>query len=74
MDAKVLGIWLIVECPHCLRPQTVNKWVKDNAVVRLLQMRYMQCTYCDQNYYVQLKQLETDLDKPAEVKEVVNIG
>jgi hypothetical protein len=74
MEARVTGIWLIVECPHCLVPQIVNKYVKDNAVIRLLQTRYMECTMCHKNYFVELKELDTDLDRPLEKKELVNMG
>jgi transposase-like protein len=74
VNAKVRELWLIVECPHCMRPQIVNKFVTDNAVVRLLQTRYVECTVCNKNYFVELKEMDTDLDRSLEKKELVNIG
>lgn len=57
-----------------MRPQVVNKYVKDNAVVRLLQTRYVTCTVCDKPYFVKLEELDTDLDRPPEQEAVVNMG
>ena len=61
MDAKVKGIWLIVECPHCHRVQVVNKWVKDNSVINLMKTRYLNCEHCDGAYFVELKEYETEI-------------
>jgi transcription elongation factor Elf1 len=74
MNAKVKELWLIVECPDCMRPQVVNKYVKDNAVVRLLQTRYVSCDMCNTNFFVKLEELETDLDRPLEKVAEVNMG
>jgi len=61
MNARVKGIWLIVECPHCLRMQVVNKWVRDNSVINLLKTRYMTCEHCDGAYFVELTEMNTEL-------------
>jgi transcription elongation factor Elf1 len=74
MNAKVRELWLIVECPNCQRPQIVNKYVKDNAVIRLLQTRYMTCTMCEKNYFVKLEELDTELDRPDEKPAMVNMS
>jgi hypothetical protein len=74
MNAKVKEVWLIVECPHCMRPQIVNKFVKGNAVINLTRPRYMSCTICNKNYFVELCEMETDLDRPPEKEAVVNMG
>jgi transcription elongation factor Elf1 len=60
-NAVVKELWMIVECPHCHRPQVVNKYVKDNAAVCLLQTRYVTCDMCDKNYFVKLEEMETEL-------------
>ena len=52
---------MIVECPHCHRPQVVNKYVKDNAAVCLMQTRYVTCDVCDKNFFVKLEEMETEL-------------
>ena len=58
MDAKVRELWLIVECPKCLRPQVLHKHVMDNKIVNLKQTRYMTCEYCDEGYFVELKEAD----------------
>ena len=53
--AKVTMLWIIVECPSCLRPQTFQKHVLDNMVINLQQTRYMTCEYCDEGFFVEFK-------------------
>jgi hypothetical protein len=60
-DAKITGLWFIVECPHCHVPQVVNKWVKDNAAINLLKTRYVNCQMCSEPYFVTLTEMETEL-------------
>ncbi len=60
-NARVTGVWLIVECPHCLVPQSVNKYVKDNAVINLLKPRHLRCKMCDKNVFVQLTEMDTEI-------------
>jgi transcription elongation factor Elf1 len=74
MNAIVKELWLIVECPKCMRPQVVNKYVKDNAVINLLRPRYVSCSICSTNFFVELEELNTDLDRPPEKEVVVNMG
>lgn len=57
-----------------MRPQIVNKYVKDNAVINLLKTRYMECSICGKNYFVKLEELDTDLDRPPGKEAVVNMG
>ena len=45
MEAKAKELWVIVECPHCNRPQPVNRYIKDN-VVRLEDGRVVTCYIC----------------------------
>lgn len=56
MDAKVRGIWLVVECPHCNKPQVLFKHVLDNTVDAIMKIRYFSCEYCDKNCFVELKE------------------
>ena len=56
MNAKVIMLWLIVECPGCLRPQTLHKHVLDNTIVNLEKTRYMTCEFCDEGFFVELKE------------------
>ena len=56
MNAKVKGLWLIVECPHCLKPQTVVKQVVENTIVSILKTRFITCDYCDGNYFIELSE------------------
>jgi hypothetical protein len=73
MNAKVKELWLIVECPNCLRPQVMNIFVKDNAAINVHRTRYLQCL-CGTNSFVELEDLDTDLDRPMDKKELVNMG
>ena len=61
MNGKVTGIWLIVECPHCNSPKVVNKWVKDNSAINLLKTRFVTCASCDGSFFVELTEMETEL-------------
>lgn len=45
MEAEAKELWVIVECPHCNRPQTVNRYIKDNQV-RLEDERVITCPIC----------------------------
>jgi ribosomal protein S27E len=56
MNAKVIALWMLVECPECHRPQVVHKHVIDNLVVHLLKTRYVNCDNCDNSYFIELKE------------------
>jgi len=62
MNGILRGLWLITECPHCLKPNVTNKVVVDDAVVLPLEAKYYECAHCDSGYFVQIKELETSLD------------
>ena len=62
MNGILRGLWLITECPHCLQPNVTNKVVVDNAVVLPLEPKYINCTHCDNGYFVQIKELDVALD------------
>ena len=55
MSSKVKGVWLIVECEHCLKPQTIFKLVWDNHVDNILKIRHFNCEYCGENCFVELE-------------------
>jgi len=55
MKAKVKELWLIVECPHCLRPQTIFKYVLKDTVVNLFAPRAYQCEMCDGTFMITIK-------------------
>ena len=59
MNARIKGLWLIVECPHCLKPQVIQKYVLDNTVDVIIKPRYFSCEHCDGNCFIELK--ENDL-------------
>ena len=74
MEAKVTGIWLIVECPHCLVPQSVNKYVSNNAVINLVRPRFIVCKICAKSFFVELKEMDTSIDEPEEKVAAVNLS
>ena len=61
MNAKVRGLWLLVECPHCNCPQILRKYVMDNSVSNLLQPRYETCEECGEGYFVELTERTDEL-------------
>ena len=56
MNGKIIMLWLIVECPECLRPQGLHKHLLDGSIINLERTRYMTCEYCDQGFFVELKE------------------
>ena len=58
MDAKVRGLWLVVECPHCNKPQIFFRYVMDNKVSSITKKRFFNCEYCDENCFIELKDEE----------------
>ena len=62
MNGILRGLWLITDCPHCLGPNVTNKVVVDGAVIKPLAPKYIVCSHCEEGYFVELKELETDLD------------
>lgn len=62
MNAKVRGIWLLVECPFCYSPQVMRKHVMDNTVASILKKRYEVCDECGEGYFVELTEMEVELD------------
>ena len=61
MDAKVRELWLIVECPHCLRPQVFRKHVMENTVISLTKTRYMTCEFCGDSFFIELEEKEVEV-------------
>jgi transcription elongation factor Elf1 len=61
MKALVKELWFVVECPHCHRPQVVNKPVVDGKVPDPMRPRYFVCEYCDNNCFIELEELETEI-------------
>ena len=61
INAKVRGLWLLVECPHCGFPQVLRKHVRDNSVTNLLRPRYDTCEECVEGYFVELTEGDVDL-------------
>ena len=61
MDAKVRGIWLLVECPFCNSPQVMRKHVMDSTVACILKKRYEVCDDCGKGYFVTLTEQESEL-------------
>lgn len=58
-SAVVKEFWMIVECPRCLRPQAVSKWVKSNTIYSLNSDRSYTCSICDYEFRIYL---ETEKD------------
>jgi len=61
-DGIVKGLWWITECPFCHIPNVTNKVVVDGSVIKPLEAKYITCEQCEQGYFVELKELECDLD------------
>ena len=61
-DGILRGLWMITECPFCNKPNVTNKVVVNGAVIKPLAPKYHTCTHCDEGYFVELKELECDLD------------
>jgi len=61
MNARIVGLWLIVECPYCHVPMVVNKYVKDNTVLELLRTRYEVCESCDKSFFIELEDKKMEL-------------
>ena len=61
MNGIVKGLWLIVECPGCHKPQVLFKHVMDNKVVNLQKTRYMTCEYCDVGFFIELKESDFEV-------------
>ena len=55
MNATILGLWLIVECPYCHAPMTVNKHVIQNSVIELTKTRYETCESCGKSFFIEVK-------------------
>ena len=60
-EAKVEGLWLMVECPGCSKPIIYKKFVTDNKVFNLMAKRHMTCDVCSESFFVTLKEMETEL-------------
>jgi hypothetical protein len=60
-EAKVVGVWLIVECPECHVPSVYKKFVTANKVFNLMAKRHMTCEVCNASYFVTLEEMETEL-------------
>jgi len=57
--ARLVDVWLIVECPHCRAPQTINKCVVPGGkIVNLFGGHSYVCYACDQMYYLEIVQYE----------------
>ena len=60
MIAKVRGLWLLVECPHCNSPNVIRKHVMDNAVVNILKARFEECGDCSEGFFLELTEESHD--------------
>ena len=69
MDAKIKGLYFIVECPHCLKPQVLFKHVLDNMLMNIMKPRYFSCEFCGENCFIQLEEMETEM--PYTMKEAL---
>jgi len=49
---KIKEVWLILECPHCQRPNVKNKFVDLYKVQPLEKPFQMQCPVCHKTYTV----------------------
>jgi hypothetical protein len=56
MDGKIRELWLIIECPHCMSPQTVRKHVHNNKVANIIKPRYEECAKCFGNIFLKLEE------------------
>ncbi len=59
LPARVDGLWLIVECPHCHRPNVVNKYVVQNMLYSLFDVKTYTCRVCGGAYQIKLELKET---------------
>ena len=57
------GLWLISECPYCHCPNVTHKVVNAGAVILPLEPKWINCEHCYEGYFVQVKELETSLDR-----------
>ena len=62
MEAKIVSVWLVVECPNCHAPQVVNKYVNKNIVYNLMGKRHLVCDICDGRYFVEIHDKDISLD------------
>jgi ribosomal protein S27E len=69
MYSNVRGLYLIVECPHCMKPQILFKHVSDNMVVNIMKPRYFSCEFCGGNCFVQIEEMKTEM--PYTMKEAL---
>jgi transcription elongation factor Elf1 len=53
--ATVKELWLIVECPHCHRPQVVPKYVGKGQVYDLDKREEQRCGICGKMFGVVLE-------------------
>jgi hypothetical protein len=53
MIASIKEFWLIVECPHCQRPQVKNRFVSRNTVI--IKPIDIICEMCDTMFTIDLK-------------------
>jgi len=53
VSAKIKEIWFIVECPHCHRPQTKNRFIHDN-IIKIKPIN-IECEMCLQTFTIDLK-------------------
>jgi transposase-like protein len=56
-SAKIVNLWLIVECPHCGAPNIVRKGVFHNSVIELCKTRFEECENCGKGYFIEVKEM-----------------
>jgi hypothetical protein len=61
MIAKVRGLWLLVECPHCNCPNVITKHLMDNAISGILKTRYEECEECGKGFFWELTEISHEL-------------
>ena len=55
MRAKVIAFWIVVECPHCHKPQVINKWTQNGVVYDFESVRSYECDLCENPYEFRLQ-------------------
>jgi len=53
VNAEIKEVWIILECPHCLKPLTQRKVVRNNKVLFMEYKWEAVCKHCDETYHVQ---------------------
>ena len=61
MRTPIKELWIIVECPHCHRPQAINRWwVAGGLVYNLAEARERNCKVCEKPYKIEYEIIESE--------------